>query len=141
MSDVYKSANPDLDPLDPEVESAAVRAGARALFCQAVVNIICAICLPFVVGESGVTPGGDHDGYAALNGNGNGEGPPGSAVWKKHQAEMSGQGGWKKALNWVQDLVTSAKRGEKLLPLKGLTLMRLWWVAQAVFAICMAASW
>ena len=138
MTEVYKQAHPELDPTDPDVGSAAVRAGARSLFCQAVVNIICAVTIPFLVGSSGVMPP-EEDGYSALNGHGT-NGIPSSATWKRTQETHDGEGRVGKVVGWVKETVGKIRSGEGVLPLNGLTLMRVWVVAQIWFALAMLAS-
>ena len=117
-----------------------MRSGARALFFQAIINIVCSIALPFVVSESGVQPVELERGYEALNGTSYEE--PGSATWKRTQEEMGHGGLVKRMMGWVQGLIRSVRQEEGFgLPFKGLTLVRLWWASQFVFAATMAASW
>lgn len=142
VSDIYKSSQPDLDPSDPGVAADAVRAGARSLFFQSLINIACSIALPFFVSESGVQP--QSGGYSAINGSGYEE--PRSALWKRAQEELT-SGGWvKKTLGAAKGLVVRMRDGEgsglgDMLPIKGLTLVRVWMISQYTFAAAMAATW
>ena len=138
VTEVYKQGHPELDPTDPEVGSAAVRAGARSLFCQAVVGLICAVTIPFLVGSSGVAPP-EEEGYTALNGHGT-NGIPNSATWKRSQEEHSSGSRVARALAWAKDTIGKIRAGEGVLPLNGLTLMRIWIVAQFWFALAMFAT-
>ena len=100
--------------------------------------------MPFIVGSSGVLPSEQGAEYAAINGNGLGHGEngnvPGSATWKRMQQDR-GAGWWAKSIAWIRDTIDRARNGEGIFPLKGLTLMKVWIVAQAWFAIAMLCSW
>jgi solute carrier family 45 protein 1/2/4 len=139
VSEIYKSSytGPPLDAA--ELEAQGVRAGARALLFQALVNITCSIGLPYLVTESGVQAGTAR--YQSLQ--------PG--------AEAEEDEGWK-PMNMVEDirsggllrrcigagkgLVKSMKDGSAWrIPIKGLTLVRLWWISQFTFAGAMAMTW
>lgn len=138
MSEIYKNSNPELDPLDPQTESDGVRAGARALFFQALVNIACSFALPPLIAESGVQP--DEKVYAHLNGEAY-EDPPRSALFKRAQQEFGSGSFVQRISGWIRGVVTKAKDGELGLPIKGLTVIKVWWISQFVFAAAMAASW
>ncbi|WVQ72696.1 hypothetical protein IAR50_002256 [Cryptococcus sp. DSM 104548] len=145
VSEIYKSSVPS-EGIDRAVfESDAVRSGARALLLQALVNIVTSIGLPFLVSESGVQPEAQTGGeYAPIGLGINGaisEAPPTSATWKRTRQDLAGNGLVQKSINWVKDLMDSVKTGEWGLPIKGLTLVRVWWISQFVFAAAMAASW
>lgn len=139
VSEIYKTSQPNLDLSDPGVDDDAVRAGARSLFFQALVNIVCSIGLPFLVAESGVQA--HTSGYESLNGNGAYEEPPRSALWKRAQEEIASGGALSKSVSWIREKIAEVKRGEKILPLKGLTLIKLWWISQFVFFGAMVATW
>ncbi|ORX38239.1 major facilitator superfamily domain-containing protein [Kockovaella imperatae] len=144
VTEVYKASHPELDPSDPDVGAAAVRAGARALFCQAVVNIICAMTIPILVESSGVLPSDQRLEYEALNGNGqtlDQPSTPGSATWKRMQEERGASGRLRLAISWIRDVFDRARSGQGVFPLKGLTLMKVWVAAQAWFALAMLGSW
>ena len=139
MSEIYKS-QPGVDLSSPTLNSDAVRAGARSLFFQSLVNIACSIGLPFLVAESGVQAEDGAGAYRTLNGNGT---PPRSALWKRAQEDIA-SGSWiVKSVGWVRGVIERVKDGEQVigLPIKGLTVVKVWWVSQYVFAGAMVASW
>ncbi|WVQ80005.1 hypothetical protein IAT38_002106 [Cryptococcus sp. DSM 104549] len=159
VSEIYKASVPS-DGIDPAVFSAqAVRSGARALLLQALVNIVTSIGMPFLVSESGVQPDAEY-GYAALEGGedaagGAGVGSGGALggggaggrrndsrpLWKRASDELQRGGLLQRAGAWLGATLESVRKGEWGLPIKGLTLVRLWWFSQFVFAGAMAASW
>lgn len=139
VSRIYKNNHPELDPLDPQTDTDGVRAGARALFFQAIINIICSFALPPLIAESGVQP--DEAVYAHLNGNGETyPDPPRSALWKRAQEEIASGGLVQRSIGWAKELSIKAREG-KLVPIKGLTVIKVWWISQFVFAACMLATW
>ena len=135
VSELYKSSHPDLDPEDPQVNADAVRAGARSLFFQAIVNIICSVGLPFLVSESGVQSAESE--YEALGAHE----PPRSALWKRAQEELASGSVFKKAIGWVKGWIEGSKHGGFSLPIKGLTTVKLWWISQYIFAVAMMSTW
>ncbi|KAK8854544.1 hypothetical protein IAR55_003283 [Kwoniella newhampshirensis] len=143
VSEIYKSSVPMNDSTDPTVFAGqAVRSGSRALLLQSIVNIITSIGLPFLVSESGVQPEASHA-YASLNGTGDAHDlPPNSAIWKRAKEDIESGGFVKRAMAWAGGVVGSVKDGSAwVVPIKGLTLIRVWWVSQFIFAGAMAASW
>lgn len=142
VSDIYKSSQPDLDASDPGVAADAVRAGARSLFFQSLVNIACSICLPFLVAESGVQS--QSGGYSAINGHGGRDEPPRSALWKRAQEDIV-SGGWiRRSVAVFKGVVGRIREGDGLgdfLPIQGLTLVKVWMISQYTFAAAMAATW
>ncbi|WRT68682.1 uncharacterized protein IL334_005661 [Kwoniella shivajii] len=146
VSEIYKQSVPFEEGMD-EVTFAndAVRSGSRALLLQACVNIVTSIGFPFLVSESGVQPESNHA-YASLNGESHGpsmpSNPPSSAIWKRAKEEIQSGGIIKKTLGWFIGLFQSVKDGNAwVLPIKGLTLIKVWYISQFVFAGAMAASW
>jgi solute carrier family 45 protein 1/2/4 len=103
--------------------------------------------LPFFISDSGIQPRHEHEHeYTGLN-NGHGLGMgdiPGSAVWKRERAErergdegfmsrMKGRGEWS---------IQSVKDGSAwVLPVQGLTLVRVWYGTCFLFAGTMGATW
>ncbi|OXG19816.1 solute carrier family 45, member 1/2/4 [Cryptococcus neoformans Ze90-1] len=159
VSEIYKSSVPS-DGIDPATfDSRAVRSGARALLLQALVNIITSIGMPFLVAESGVQPSESVNGYEPIEGsasrgigpeiaNGNGNGPqanvgtpPNSASWKRAREDLENGTVFRRLFHSVQEMVNNVKKGEWGIPIKGLTLVRVWWISQFIFAAAMAGSW
>lgn len=142
VSDIYKSSQPDLDPSDPAVEADAVRAGARSLFFQSLINIACSIALPFFVSESGIQP--QSGAYDAINGSGSRYEQPPSALWKRAQEDITSGGFVRRTLGAAKGLVLRIRDGDGLgdfLPIKGLTLVKVWMISQYTFAAAMVATW
>jgi solute carrier family 45 protein 1/2/4 len=140
VSEIYKS-QPGVDLESPTLASDAVRAGARSLFFQSLVNIACSIGIPFLVAESGVQAEDAAGTYRTVNGE-TAE-PPRSALWKRAQEDIA-SGGWiVKSFGWVKSVVGRIRDGEQIvaLPIKGLTVIKVWWISQFVFAGTMAATW
>ncbi|WVQ95210.1 hypothetical protein IAU59_002304 [Kwoniella sp. CBS 9459] len=150
VSEIYKASVPIPEEMDETTfASHAVRSGARALLLQALVNIVTSIGLPFLVDESGVQPDASHA-YSSLHGDGHGvsnveddaDAPPNSALWKRAREEIQDGGIIKRAGSWVGGIFESIKDGSAwVIPIKGLTLVKIWWISQFVFAGAMAASW
>ncbi|WWC71291.1 uncharacterized protein I206_105245 [Kwoniella pini CBS 10737] len=143
VSEIYKNSVPFTEGMDETTFSNdAVRSGARALLLQALVNIVTSIGFPFLVSESGVQPEASHQ-YSSLNGQGGlPENPPNSAIWKRAKEEIQAGGVVKKAIGLLGGLVEWVKDGSAWqIPYKGLTLIKVWWISQFVFAGAMAASW
>lgn len=91
-----------------------MRAGARALLFQALINIACSVGLPFLVAESGV------------------------------QASSSSAGGsGSRGAGWSMREIKSRIRNGTLfnLPIQGFTLIKLWYISQFVFAAAMGMTW
>jgi solute carrier family 45 protein 1/2/4 len=139
VSEIYKSSytGPELE--EAELNAQGVRAGARALLFQALVNITCSIGLPYLVTESGVQANTSGR-YQSLQ--------PGSREedegWKPMNMvnDIRSGGLPRKLLGAVMSLVRGMKDGNLLsIPIKGLTLVRLWWISQFTFAGAMALTW
>lgn len=141
------------------IEADGVRAGARALLFQALVNITCSVGLPALVSESGVQSGLSGGTYESINNSGNGIGG-----WSSSRHTLGGGGGddnegWKpmtmtmvndvksgrivpKLIHWVGRIVESIKDGSAWsLPIKDFTLIKLWYISQFIFAIAMGMTW
>jgi solute carrier family 45 protein 1/2/4 len=103
------------------------------------VNIVCSIGLPFLVSESGVQAQTNQ--YESLNGSTGHEEPPRSALWKRAQEDIASGGMLSRSVAWVKSKFEAWREGETILPIKGFTLVRLWWISQFVFAGAMAATW
>lgn len=115
--------------------------------------------MPFLVAESGVQPSESVDGYEAIEGSSsrrvgletaNGDGrspqasvatPPNSALWKRAREDLENGTVFRRFLHSVQSMVNNVKKGELGIPIKGLTLVRVWWISQFIFAAAMAGSW
>ncbi|ORY32115.1 major facilitator superfamily domain-containing protein [Naematelia encephala] len=141
VSEIYKSSTSfDADTDVAQVNADAVRAGNRALLLQSIVNIITSVGLPFLVAESGVQPASSHA-YTSLNGEGmvNGQHDvPNSAMWKRARADIQDGGAMRKVVGFMRRL----RDGSALqIPIKGVTVVKVWWISQFVFAGAMAASW
>lgn len=111
------------------------------MFFQSLVNIACSVGIPFLVAESGVQAASGAGAYRTLGGSA--ADPPRSALWKRAQEEIA-DGGWiKRSVGWAKGVMVRVKDGDPVvrLPIKGLTVVRVWWISQFVFAGTMAASW
>ncbi|WVQ68534.1 uncharacterized protein L199_006742 [Kwoniella botswanensis] len=143
VSEIYKASVPIPEGMDEATFAAdAVRSGARALLLQALVNIVTSIGFPFLVSESGVQPESAHT-YSSINGQGGmPDNPPNSALWKRAREEIQSGGILKKMLAWLGGMLETLRDGSTWqIPFKGLTLIKVWWISQFVFAVAMAASW
>jgi solute carrier family 45 protein 1/2/4 len=139
VSEIYKSSytGPEIDEI--ELNAQGVRAGARALLFQALVNITCSIGLPYLVTESGVQANTSGR-YQSLQ-PGRGEEEDG---WKPMNMvnDIRSGGLPRKMVGAVVGLARGIKDGNVLtIPIKGLTLVRLWWISQFTFAGAMAMTW
>lgn len=138
MSEIYKTSytGPELE--EAELNAQGVRAGARALLFQALVNITCSIGLPYLVTESGVQANASGR-YQSLQ--------PGRIEedgWKPMNMVNDFRSGGlaRKMVGAVIGLVRGLRDGSVLsVPIKGLTLVRLWWISQFTFAGAMAMTW
>ena len=126
---------------DAAFEAAAVRAGARSLFFQAIITITIGLGLPPFVNESGINL--EDDGYQALNGGIAMQ--PTSAIRKRHREMDDNASVIQKTVKWARGVLRKVKDasldGGRLLPIPGFTLIRAWWISQLMFACCMAATW
>jgi solute carrier family 45 protein 1/2/4 len=143
VSEIYKSSytGPKID--DSELQAQGVRAGARALLFQAVVNVICSIGLPYLVSESGVQSGTSRGSYQSLQ-PGQREGEDEGEGWKPMNMvqDIRSGGVVQKAINGLKGLIGGMRDGSAwAVPIKGLTLVRLWWISQFTFAGAMALTW
>ncbi|KAK4689643.1 solute carrier family 45, member 1/2/4, partial [Tremellales sp. Uapishka_1] len=135
VSEIYKSS---VDPLtlgDPAVSSEAVRSGNKALLLSSLINVITAIGLPFLVHESGVLPPQEFS-YSSLDNDRQEE--PSAALWKRTREDFQDGSIWARIRTWVDGLRDGSGW---VLPIKGLTLVRVWWFSQFVFSAAMTASW
>lgn len=140
VSEIYKSSYTGPTISDAELQQQGVRAGARALLFQALVNIVCSIGLPYLVTESGVQANSASR-YQSLQ--------PGTSAetdggWNPMNMvhDIRTGGFFRKGLGLLGGLVGAIKDGSALsIPIKGLTLVRLWWMSQFVFAGAMAMTW
>lgn len=87
-------------------------------------------------------------GLGIANGNGDGHGPqarvetpPNSALWKRTRVDLENGTFFRRLHHSFQGMVNHAKKGEWGIPIKGLTLVKVWWISQFVFAAAMAGSW
>ncbi|WVN86277.1 uncharacterized protein L203_101440 [Cryptococcus depauperatus CBS 7841] len=140
VSEIYKASVPIGNLDQASFEAQAVRSGARALFIQALVNIVASIGLPFLVSESGVQA----EGYEALKHDdcvNNQETPPNSALWKRSRENFEHNSFASRAIAWLQSIGEIFQQRAYGLPIKGLTLVKVWWFSQFVFAAAMAGTW
>jgi solute carrier family 45 protein 1/2/4 len=138
VSEIYKTSytGPEID--EAELNAQGVRAGARALLFQALVNITCSIGLPYLVTESGVQANTSGRYQSLQPGRGEEDG------WKPMNMvnDIRSGGLPRKMLGAVLGLARGMKDGNVLtIPVKGLTLVRLWWISQFTFAAAMAMTW
>lgn len=112
------------DPSDPDLGADATRAGSKALFMNAVVNLLTSVFLPFLVSSSGIraaepSPVSTHSGEGLT--------VRASRLMQK--------------LDKIRAIVKVPSRLRMQLPLPGFTLIRAWILGQAVFAGTMFATW
>lgn len=87
--------------------------------------------------ENGIGRHGSGNGSARQGDQG-----PTSATWKRAREDHQSGNAAKRLIEWAKGSVKSIADGSALtLPIKGLTLVRVWWVSQFVFAGSMAATW
>ncbi|TXT15735.1 hypothetical protein VHUM_00238 [Vanrija humicola] len=145
VSDIYRESNNQGDLSDKEFREAAERAGSRALFFQAVITIIVSIGAPLLVSQSGVQAfRSNSTDYSALRSGedieDDGVSTPNSAVYK-HELEARSSSWKQRAAAAVDDAVRAIKSGSAwALPIQWLSLVRLWWMAQALFAVTMGLT-
>jgi solute carrier family 45 protein 1/2/4 len=143
VSEIYTTSQPDLDPSDPIVAAAAVRSGARALFFQALVNLVVSFGLPFFISESGLQPTSTGHDYSNLNGGRHGnEDIPSSALRKRGMGDNT-ESGWGAAVKRILATIIEGLKGGSAswLPIRGLTLLKVWYSSNFLFAATMGASW
>lgn len=146
VSGIYKLNVPMTEGSAAETYDAdSVRAGARALFLQALVNIVCSIGVPFLIAESGILPSEQNEGYAALgpgtDGHAGSVDTPNSTSWKRARENDPSSGRLAQLLAWAAGAVRHMRSEGVTVPIPGLTLIRVWWISMFVFAACMAATW
>ncbi|KAL1413550.1 hypothetical protein Q8F55_001324 [Vanrija albida] len=144
VSDIYRESNVQGDLSDKEFREAAERAGSRALFFQAVITIIVSIGAPLLVSQSGVQAVSPSADYLSVqrgdDDDEDGVSTPNSAVYK-HELEVRSSSWKQRAAAAVDDAVRAIKTGSAwALPIQWLTLVRLWWMAQILFAVTMALT-
>lgn len=113
---------------DPELAADATRAGSRALFLNACVNLFTSVFLPFLVSSSGIRPP-TTDRAVKL-----GSAPSRGPVYALLDRVVD-------QLDRVRSLVHLPKRLRVELPLPWLSLIRVWAIGQFVFCFTMFATW
>ena len=139
VSEIYKASYTGPELPEADLNAQGVRAGARALLFQALVNITCSIGLPYLVTESGVQANASGR-YQSLgvNGNGDTQGRPLIDIINDFRSGNLPR----KLIGALGALVGSlSDRRNWSIPIKGLTLVRLWWISQFTFAGAMALTW
>lgn len=131
VANIYKENNPQ-GTLDRKTWDAdAVRSGNRALFLQAVICLFVSVVAPFLVADSGIQSAAKAS-YAALPTEAGGAAP----THRRHGSvgdRMRGALGT--TIEWLKSGSAWA------LPIRGLSLIRLWLAAQIVFVTCMLCTW
>lgn len=142
VSDIYKKRTPQGD-LPPEVwEADAVRAGSRALFLQSLISLCMSAGAPFLVAESGIRSSYEPAPYSALSRDDGRDTPPTSAQWKREAEELGRLTLIERTAATVAATIKGVRSGALwAVPIKGLTLIKLWTAAQCVFATCMLLTW
>jgi solute carrier family 45 protein 1/2/4 len=148
VSEIYTSSVPSAG-IDPKVFAAdAVRAGNRALFLQAIVTIIVSIGAPFLVAESGIQVAFQQNEYQAVGGEGNAPtlGPGRRDTGRSGESIFNSRQGGEGVMGIVKSLavglIERAKSGTLFqVPIKGLTLVKLWSAAMFTFSIAMGMTW
>jgi solute carrier family 45 protein 1/2/4 len=115
------------DPNDPDLTTDATRAGSKALFMNAVVNLSTSVFLPFLVSSSGIRA------------------EPTPVSTRTREAEAEGltvrASRLMQKLDKIRAIIKVPSRLRMQLPLPGFTLIRAWILGQAVFAGTMFATW
>lgn len=143
VSEIYKASYTGPETDQAVIEADGVRAGARALLFQALVNIVCSIGLPLLVSESGVQVATSSGTYESLDGNGAAHERMDDR-WKPMTLvqDLRSGGIVSKARRWVGGLVQGINDGSAwALPIKDFTLIKLWYISQFTFAGAMAITW
>lgn len=130
VANIYKENNPQ-GTLDKKTWDAdAVRSGNRALFLQAIICLFVSVIAPFLVADSGIQSSAKAA-YTSLPTEAGGVAP----THRRHGSVSDRvKGVLGSAIDWVRS-------GGISLPLKGLTLIKLWLGAQIVFVTCMLCTW
>lgn len=133
IANIYKETNPQGD-LDTKVwEADAVRSGNRALFLQAIICLFVSVIAPFLVSESGIQAG-TKAAYTSLPAEAGGS----AAVPRRRD----GAGVQDKLRGLLAGAVATLRSGSAwALPIRSLTLIRLWVGAQLIFVACMLCTW
>lgn len=143
VSEIYKSSYSGPETDQATIDADGVRAGARALLFQALVNIACSVGLPLLVAESGVQAASSGGKYESLDGNGTSQQELDDR-WKPMNLvqDLRLGGIVTKGKMWIGQLVQSVRDGSAwVLPIQGFTLIRLWYISQFTFAGAMAMTW
>lgn len=115
------------DPNDPDLTTDATRAGSKALFMNAVVNLSTSVFLPFLVSSSGIRA------------------EPTPVSTRTREAEAEGltvrASRLMQKLDKIRAIIKVPSRLRMQLPLPGFTLIRAWILGQVVFAGTMFATW
>ena len=145
VSEIYKSSYSGPETDVSIIEADGVRAGARALLFQALVNITCSVGLPTLISESGVQSGLSGGSYESINGNGaTSRAAEDDDRWKPMSMVQDVRSGRivPKIIGWVGGLVNSVRDGSAWnLPIINFTLIKLWYISQFTFAIAMGMTW
>lgn len=118
-------------PDDPDLAADATRAGSRALFMNAIVNLSTSVFLPFLVSSSGIRT----------------EPTPVSTYRTPSPPASSSEGLTVRAsrlmqkLDKIRAIIKVPSRLRMQLPIAGFTLIRAWILGQVVFAATMFATW
>lgn len=142
VSDIFKQNHPQGETVLADWEAEAVRAGSRALFLQSIIAFAVSAAAPFLVAGSGIQSS-ETNAYRPINpGPDSDDDPPNSAIFKRREEDRS-EGSWtQRAAASVGTVIRAVKTGSAwALPIKGLTLIRLWFIAQIIFALCMLCTW
>ncbi len=116
---------------DPELEQDATRAGSRALFFNAVVNLATSIVLPFLVSSSGI------------------QGSQPAPIQSSHrESSARGTDNTSRFADKVGDYLDKARAWTRVparmrlqLPIPGFTLIRAWMLGQIMFTTTMFATY
>ena len=134
MSEIYKNSVP-IDDLDEKTyEADAVRSGNRALFMQAIVTIIVGIGAPFLVSGNGIQQDGSQgEGYMTLDGSGQRSGAIQAGLHLPRSAA--------EVIGMAREVYGRARAGTLFtVPIRGLTLVKLWSMSLSLFAFAMACT-
>lgn len=142
VAEIYKQRNPQGDLTQTVWDADAVRAGSRALFLQSAVALSVSVAAPFLVQDSGVQSGVSQRVYTALAGGGDDLSRPSSAQFKRDEEQRGHQPFMERAAAVLACAIKAVRSGSAwALPIRGLSLIRLWFMAQCLFALCMLATW
>jgi solute carrier family 45 protein 1/2/4 len=114
---------------DPDLAADATRAGSRALFLNACVNLFTSIFLPFLVSSSGIKAPTAEQTLRMSS----------SSPARTHVEGFLGR--ILLQLDRVRSLIPFPKRFRFQIPLPWLTLIRTWAIGQFMFCFTMMATW